>query len=331
MTMQTTPQPRRLLQLFIAILVFFGSGFTRQAGSLNFSAYDVIAAVNNLRSSGGLPVLQVNGSLMAAAQAHSEYQAAGHQSSHADASGGNVTNRVAASGYSSGAEFLAGENVAALTLGTDNSVSIIVNEIWADGVHRGAMLNPKYTDIGVGVASDEEMVYITLNVAGLKAGASPVSTIQNPETPASTLPPILARVTSTPMSDGTVYHVVGYGQTLGTIAGMYGVSIQQIVDANAIDPDKIYAGQRLWIKKAVIPTITPTPESTQTSLPTFTMLPIKPTVPAPTITPTSTVTPLPAEGTDINTRELGIGLIFVLLVGFLLYLLINNTTKSEQG
>lgn len=323
----------RLFPLFLAILGFVGFGFSRQAGSLNFSAYDVIAAVNSLRSSSGLPELQVNGSLMAAAQAHSEYQAATHQSSHMDASGGIVTSRVAASGYASGAEFLAGENVASLTLGTDDSVSIIVNEIWADGVHRGAMLNPKYTDIGVGVASDQEMVYITLNVAGLKAAAGPVSTPQNPGTPASTLPPILARVTSTPMADGTVYHVVGYGQTLGTIAGMYGVSIQQIVNANAIDPDKIYAGQKLWIKKAAMPTITPTIEASQTALPTVTVLPASPTVPAFTVTPESTGTPLPAAGTDVNTREMGIGLIFVLLVGFLLYLLIqwNSASKSVHS
>jgi LysM repeat protein len=318
----------RISILLISIaLAFIASGFSRQIGALNFSADDVINAVNNLRTAGGLPALQVNSALMAAAQSHSEYQAAVHQSSHSSVSGA-----IAANGYGSGGEFLAGENVAALTLGTENSVSIIVSEIWADSVHRGAMMNPKYTDIGVGVACDEEMVYITLNVAGLKAGTAKASTPQNPETPSAPLPPILARVTSTPMSDGTVYHLVGYGQTLGTIAGMYGVSIQQIVDANGIDPNKIYAGQRLYIKKALLPTSTSTVEPSLSPAPSNTIKPATPTS-TETASPTATVTPVPVTPMEINTRELGIGLIFVLMVVFLLILLIsrNNASKSVQS
>ncbi len=307
----------------MAGLVIFCSAFTHQTGSLNFSAFDVINAVNLLRASNGLSELQVNTSLMAAAQSHSEYQAAISTSSHADAAGGIVTGRVAASGYGSGAEIVAGENVAALTIGIDNSVSIIVNEIWADSVHRGAMLNPKYSDIGVGVACDETMVYITLNVAGLKGGTAMAPAGQAGSVGGGVNPPVLPRVTSTPQADGTVYHLVGYGQTLGTIAGMYGVTVQQLVDRNNVDPDRIYAGQKLWIMKVDTPTAVPT------DLPTLTTFPTE--SPAATFTPVPalTQTPPPAPPADVNTRNLGMVMIFLFMGGFLFYVLIVWSKPSN--
>lgn len=299
------------------------SAFTRQTGSLNFSAFDVISAVNLLRASNGLPELQINTALMAAAQSHSEYQASISTSSHADAAGGIVTGRVSASGFGSGAEILAGENVAALTIGTENSVSIIVNEIWADSVHRGAMLNPKYTDIGVGVACDAEMVYITLNVAGLKGGTATASVGQPGVAVGGTNPPVLPRVTSTPLADGTVYHLVGYGQTLGTIAGMYGVTVQQLIDRNNVNPDLIYAGQKLWIMKVDTPTTLPTDLPTSTTVPTE--------IPSPTITSGPTIPPtatrVPPESVD--TRNLGMVIIFLFMGASLFYVLIVWSKPSN--
>ena len=300
--------------IWLLLLIPIASAFVRQTGGLNFSTYDVINAVNSLRISQGKPALQINGTLMAVAQAHSDYQASISRSSHAGAGGGIVTDRVAASGYSGGGGFVAGENVASLTIGMDNSVSIIVNEIWADSGHRGAMLNPKYTDIGVGVACDDSMVYVTLNVAGL---TEPQPTILSPQVNGSSAspPPVLARVTSTPLPDGTVYHVVGYGQTLGTIAGMYGVSIQDVVNHNGIDPDKIYAGQKLWIKTVTVPVVSPTAVIITTAAPTATVLPTE------TQSPTGTSTPKPGKDQPINTHEAGITVLFVLLAGLVAYLL----------
>jgi LysM repeat protein len=305
--------------MVVTVLLFFGTGFIRQTGSLNFTAYDVIDAVNGLRSASGRPILQINEALMSAAQSHSEYQATVSQSSHS-----NVAGQAAAHGYGSGAEFVAGENVAALTIGTENSVSIIINEIWADSVHRGAMLNPKYTDIGVGVACDDTMVYITLNVAGLKAGTQTNPGTQPATQANSTLPPVLQRVTSTPMADGTVIHIVGYGQTLGTIAGMYGVTIQQLVDRNNIDPDKIYAGQKLWIMKVDIPSATSTGE------PTLTAAPSKTPEPSATPLPSATATAEPTVPPEIDTRNLGIAFIFLLMGGFVVYLLFHWDKSSRS-
>lgn len=49
-------------------------------------------------------------------------------------------------------------------------------------------------------------------------------------------------------TEEAVYHVVGYGQSLGSIARQYGVSLEALARANDIaNPDLIYAGQALLI------------------------------------------------------------------------------------
>jgi LysM repeat protein len=330
----------KIILNFLRSLIFLGFlitifGFTIQADSPDFSAYDVINAVNNLRISQGLNPLQINATIMSVAQAHTDYQAITRRSSHADSAGGIVNDRVAASGYGAGNKFVAGENVANLDLGITDAVPIIVNEIWADAGHRGAMLNPKYQDIGVGVASDGKMVYVTLNLAGIVSSGSgaiqatsAASTSLQPTGGVVGIPGILPLVTSTPMADGSVYHIVGYGQTLGTIARIYQVDVKDLVRLNNIDPDKIYAGQKLWIKKVAISS--PSPSSTHANLETLETAPTGTMIPSeiPLSTTTSTPTPLPPSE-PANTREIGIIAIFIFFTAVLVFLLISNVRLQK--
>ncbi|MEE9616027.1 MAG: LysM peptidoglycan-binding domain-containing protein [Anaerolineae bacterium] len=56
------------------------------------------------------------------------------------------------------------------------------------------------------------------------------------------------------LNEGSVIHVVGWGETLFSIAGRYGVSVDAICAANGIaDPTRIYAGQRLVIPTSNVP------------------------------------------------------------------------------
>jgi LysM repeat protein len=61
---------------------------------------------------------------------------------------------------------------------------------------------------------------------------------------------ILVAFISVPVvaDEGALYHTVGYGDTLYSIARKYGVTVAALVDANGIaDPDLIYTGQKLLI------------------------------------------------------------------------------------
>ncbi|HEY74541.1 MAG: hypothetical protein B6I35_02825 [Anaerolineaceae bacterium 4572_32.2] len=63
---------------------------------------------------------------------------------------------------------------------------------------------------------------------------------------ATLLPPVPARAAE--LDQSGVTHVVGWGETLFSIARRYGVSVDGICVANGItDPTRIYAGQRLTI------------------------------------------------------------------------------------
>ncbi|HEX5141653.1 MAG TPA: LysM peptidoglycan-binding domain-containing protein, partial [Dehalococcoidia bacterium] len=50
-----------------------------------------------------------------------------------------------------------------------------------------------------------------------------------------------------PTPAGPLTHVLQRGETLTSVAGLYGVSIQEIASANRLTTDLIYAGQTLLI------------------------------------------------------------------------------------
>jgi hypothetical protein len=93
--------------------------------------------------------------------------------------------------------------------------------------------------------------------------------------PLATLTPI----TPTPiLFSGIITHTVKTGETLGIIAGIYGVTVEDIMALNRLeDPNLVEIGQKLRIQ--IPPTETPTPTQTPTITPT-------PTPPTPTQTPT---------------------------------------------
>lgn len=64
-------------------------------------------------------------------------------------------------------------------------------------------------------------------------------------------------------AQSSVIHVVGWGDTLFSIARRYGMSVDAICAANGInDPTRIYVGQRLTIPTANAPTAPPTAGAT---------------------------------------------------------------------
>lgn len=110
--------------------------------------------------------------------------------------------------------------------------------------------------------------------------ATPVSTRIIVEAPTGTPgPPPVTPFPSPPPPTQSV-HTVQAGETLGTIAQRYDVSIQDLMSANSLaDPNVLDVGQRLVIPVAgviVSPSATPLPADAPTPLPTSTRDPNAP-------------------------------------------------------
>jgi len=284
-----------------------------EAESAPFNAYDLIGAVNALRAVYGLPAFNIDGSLMASAQAHTEYQAAIQTMTHYGPGGNTANERAAAAGYLGRVS----ENIAVFTLGFDDVLSWVINAAWADDIHMNTMINSQYTDVGAGVVVGGDRVYITLD-AGWPEGRYPLPTRMTwtPDSLATAdltgMPAFEPIVVSTPQPNGSLIHVVGYGQSLIGIAGAYGVSVTDLATQNNINPDQIYAGQKLTIHPAITPTSSssPTQDFTTTPLVQF--------------SPTPTVTLIPISIVHSPMRLTGIVIIAVCLIAFAIILWVGR-------
>ena len=258
--------------IFVSVLACFllgelvadHSSARAQAGD----AGSLIAEVNALRASYGLPPYQVDHSLMAAAQAHSEYQAQIGSATHSGSGGSRPHDRAVAAGYGGGALVYVSENVAT---GTGLSPQQTVYDIWQDAVHLNTMISASYRDIGAGVAFSGAEVYYTIDVGVIAGQPGPGSTTGNPASqgPQGTTAPTEAIMIpiqpATPMPDGSIWHIVQWGQFLENIARAYGVSVQQIMALNGLDENTtIYEGDKLLIQVGATPVATQSLTGTET-------------------------------------------------------------------
>ena len=276
--------------------ILFAGGFQAQPARAQApDAQTVMAAVNALRASRGLAPYTVDAWLMAYAQQHSDYQASIGSSTHTH-SDGSVP-------WETGIQ----ENVASGSVDFID-INFIVYQVWADAVHMKPMVGFPGGAMGVGVAISGDTAYYTLNVIPEGTEIS-LNTVSSAATSADTAEPAISEeglVTSTPLPDGAVYHVIGYGQTLWDIAIAYGVTVQKIRDFNNIPADStdIYAGQKLLIKLPGTPYYTATPPATQTPLASQTLVPTQTFTPAPSRTSTRTVTAEPTTRVEQATPTL---------------------------
>jgi uncharacterized protein YkwD len=119
----------------------------------------VIALVNQQRAAAGLPALNANGALNAAAAAHSADQAARGAMSHTGSSGSSGGDRITAAGY---AWSTWAENVAA---GQPTAADVMGS--WMNSApHRANILSRAMRDIGMGAAVGANgTIYWTMDLA----------------------------------------------------------------------------------------------------------------------------------------------------------------------
>ena len=102
-----------LFILFIlSILLIALSPAMQTRAAPHLSGRELIDLVNQLRAANGLPPYQVNQALMAAAQAHSDYQASIGQVTHTGQGGTRPRDRAIAYGYGGGGTIFVSENIA---------------------------------------------------------------------------------------------------------------------------------------------------------------------------------------------------------------------------
>ncbi len=295
--------------LSLIILTAFPEVVKAQSGS----AQDLINEVNALRTVNGLSPYTVDGSLMAQAQAHSDYQASIGQLTHTRADG--------SSPWSYGIQ----ENIAG---GQGMSIQDAVYSIWADSVHMNTMVGYESGSVGAGVAVVDGFVYYTLNVIQT-GGENRVSNVSaNKQQLQTTVPQvseeIIAVQTAIPGEDGSIVHVVQPGQAPWSIAIAYGIKIIDIASLNNLDPGNpiVYVGQELLIRPPLPATITPMISDTPTVTPTIIQPSATNTVImslTATALPSSTVTPesikSKQDNNEFNLRYLGIGIVVLCIAG----------------
>ena len=99
--------------------------------------------------------------------------------------------------------------------------------------------------------------------------------------------------TSTPLPDGTVKHIVAEGQILYTIAEIYMVSVESLLELNDLETDAILnIGDELIIFPSYTPTSTPIGEPSSTPPPRYSHTPSQGT---PKGISFSSATPVPTE------------------------------------
>ena len=300
------------------------------------SGSDLLAAIQALRQSHGLPPLIVNSALMAAAQQQSDYQASIGSWSHAGPGGSHAVDRAKAAGFGGGATVYLSENVAMAN--NQTGLDVVILQFWGDADHWKTMMSTLYIYGGAGATEKNGVVYYTVDtgyIAGESSGSSgSVQTVPGPNvvtTPLPTVPLIVPIRTSTPQPDGSVIHPVGYGQALINIAAAYGIKLDDLRKINKMTASSVlWAGQKLIIQPAYTATPTPsktptnppptrTSTSTRTATSTLTETPTITETPTLTLSPTSTSPPLLALPETVDDRHsLGAMIIAVCGVGLVL-------------
>jgi len=321
-------------RIFLLLAFFTSLLFPLQmAQSAAPSPYDLIAMVNDLRQNNGLPAMETDGTLMAAAQMQSDYLASAYgiespswDMGHVGAGGTKAIDRAAAFGYVVGPGWNVLENWAKGNNSTP--LSEIVYTYWNDDAHLGNMLHRDVVHVGAGVTEGDGFVYYIIDFAvqygsGGSSGGGVASTI-----PTTAVTPRVAPVTiATPNEDGSIIHEVEIGQALWSIAAAYEVTVDQLLAFNNLSENAvIYEGQTLLVQPAYTPT--PSPAATQT--------PIQPTrtpIPAQTAQAVKTQAPNSEDSSNgflgLDSQTMGLALILICGIGLVL-IIVGTMAKDKK-
>lgn len=242
---------RRTTLAALLALLLLAIGHTQRAEA---QGNEVLQLVNAVRAEYGLPPLAGNSQLAAAAQGHANFIAQEGIYSHYGVNGSTWQDRAQAAGYPG----WAGEN---LVGGTRLTPQQGVTWWRNSAVHFSNMLNPRWTEAGVGFAVGNGQNFYVM-VFGTQSEGPPPRAQQ----PVVDVPFIVAPIElAAPNPDGSIVHTVLEGHTFWAIAARYEVSIADLYLFNGMNEDSILnPGDKLVIRLAdgQPPPPTPTPPTT---------------------------------------------------------------------
>lgn len=256
------------------------------------SPYELIQRVNSMRNANGYAALVIDPILMGSAQAVAEGMAYHQYVDHA----GNTREKLMAAGYGAGDVAWGTENIAG---GPNLDLDTVLNQVWADNLHRIPVVNANYQHIGAAIIEVNGEIFYVLHAGYTSNGKyqpQTWATLDPDATPDPNATPTAAAVsqlvvgvvTAQPDAAGRVVHVVRSGQTLWSIADAYGTSVANLAAINGLTGEQptIYIGQRLVVRVvdlALTSTSAPQPTrlvtATPLPAPTLTGLPVKTTTP----------------------------------------------------
>ncbi len=261
---------------------------------------EIIALINNYRAENGLPAYAQNAILMQTAQGQADYQASIQNVTHEGPGGTRPIDRAYAAGYGAGNKVFVSEIIYGNTSGGPDSA---VNWWKTSQIHNNTMLASTYVEIGAGMANDSNGRTYYTAVTGWVTGVgyTPPTSSGSSSSGATAAPQavMIPVVPAEPQADGSVVHIIRTGQTLWTVAAVYNVPLEQILELNGL-PEwaVVHPGDEIIVMppgSAV--TATPTanenqPTATATSSPTVDS--------APRPTRTSAVANLPTSPANGN-------------------------------
>ena len=250
-----------ILACCVALLLFFPLPAFADSTSTpegEVTAYDLVNGVNNIRVGNGLPALIVDNTIMSVAQVTAETMAANNMSGHI----GGVRDRIAAAGYGVGDTVWATENFAMGPM----PLNAILYNAWGDDLHMKPMADRNYCHVGAGVATaGDGTVYYIVQAAYTDFGICNQNNSSTALAGTATTSSIISQyiypvLTATPQPDGSLLHIVQYGQTAWSIAEAYSVKLEDLINYNYYLTDEdseVYVGQHIYIPVDKMQTQTP--------------------------------------------------------------------------
>ena len=242
---------RRIHLAALCGVLLLAAVFTGRAEAQGSPTTDILQLVNQVRAEYGLPSLSYNAALATAAQNHANFIALNSVYSHIGVNGSTWQDRAAAAGYPG----YAGEN---LVGGTRLTPQQGVTWWRNSAVHFSNMLNPRWTEAGIGFAVGSGQNFYVMVFGTPNDAPPPRAEQQVVDVPFIVAPIELAQ----PNADGSIIHTVLEGHTLWAIAARYEVSLADLYLFNALTDDTVInPGDKLTIRLAdgQPPPPTPTP------------------------------------------------------------------------